>query len=209
MSMEYDYCTNTWRPTSSNGSTVLIKPEPISDSDFYESLCRPYTTLSDLLLDVYKQMRKTTNSPITNYTYDSVKGVTIIEWCDGTKTVVKAENPDAADKFTGFMTAIAKKAMGNDNTVNKLFDEWTVKKPLKEMEQQKKQQKEKSESERIAKKRAEKKRKWLVRKRAAEIAREYEARKVAEEKYGVPMGLLYPCTLESTSEFDEVIQGKK
>ncbi len=201
MPVEYDYCTNTWGPTSSNDSTVLIKPKPITDSDVYKALssCK---TLSSVLADISKPIK---SSPIINYTYDSIKGVTIIEWIDGTKTVVRAENPDAADKFTGFMTAVAKKSMGNDNTANNLFDEWAIKKPLKELEYQKKEQKEKAENERISKKRAEKKRKWLVRKRAAEIAREYEAQKIAEEKYGVPMGLRFPCVLDNTSEFDEVL----
>lgn len=57
--------------------------------------------------------------------------VTTIIWDDGTKTVVKPDSPSTADQYTGFAIAIAKKAMGNDNSLGKLIDEWTVKRPKK------------------------------------------------------------------------------
>jgi FAD/FMN-containing dehydrogenase len=124
---------------------------------------------------------------ITNYTYNEDTAVTTIEWSDGTKTTVRAENPDTADQHTGFMAAYAKKAAGNNNTINNLYDEWAVKKPAREMKAQIEANAVALEEQRIAKKRKAKKEKWLIRKRAAEIAKEYEARKIANEKYGVPM----------------------
>ncbi len=124
---------------------------------------------------------------ITNYAYNEDTAVTTIKWSDGTKTTVRAENPDTADQHTGFMAAYAKKAVGNDNTINNLYDEWAVKKPAREMKAQIEANAVALEEQRIAKKRKAKKEKWLIRKRAAEIAKEYEARKIANEKYGVPM----------------------
>lgn len=124
---------------------------------------------------------------ITNYTYNEDTAVTTIEWSDGTKTTVRAENPDTADPHTGFMAAYAKKAAGNNNTINKLYDEWAIKKPAREQKAQIKANAVALEEQRIAKKRKAKKERWLIRKRAAEIAKEYEARKIANEKYGVPM----------------------
>lgn len=124
---------------------------------------------------------------ITNYAYNEDTAVTTIEWSDGTKTTVRAENPDTADPHTGFMAAYAKKAAGNNNTINKLYDEWVIKKPAREQKAQIKDNAVALEEQRILKKRKAKKEKWLIRKRAAEIAKEYEARKIANEKYGVPI----------------------
>ena len=124
---------------------------------------------------------------IVDYNYNEDTTVTTIEWSDGTKTTVRAENPDTADQHTGFMAAYDKKAAGNNNTINNLYDEWAVKKPAREMKAQIEANAVALEEQRIAKKRKAKKEKWLIRKRAAEIAKEYEARKIANEKYGVPM----------------------
>ena len=124
---------------------------------------------------------------ITNYNYNEDTAVTTIEWSDGTKTTVHAEHPDTADPYTGFVTACAKKAFGNNNTINNLFDEWAIKKPKREMEKEIKINAEFLEAKRITEKRKAKKEKWAIRKRAAEIAKEYEAKKLAHEKYRVPM----------------------
>lgn len=124
---------------------------------------------------------------ITNYKYTEDTAVTTIEWSDGTKTTVRAEYPDTASPYTGFVTACAKKAFGNNNTINKLFDEWAVKKPKRETEAKIKANAALLEEKRIAENRKTKREKWLIHKRAAEIAKEYEARKLANEKYGVPM----------------------
>lgn len=130
----------------------------------------------------------TMNIPkITSYNYNEDTTVTTIEWSDGTKTTVRAEFPDTASQWEGFMAAYAKKAAGNNNTINNLYDEWAVKKPAREQKAQIKANAAALEEKRIAEKRKAKKEKWLIRKRAVEIAKEYEARKIANEKYGVPM----------------------
>lgn len=124
---------------------------------------------------------------IVGYKYNENTAVTTIKWSDGTKTTVHAENPDTADPHTGFVTAYAKRAAGNNNMINKLYDEWAIKKPAREAKAQIKANAAALEEQRIAKKRKAKKEKYLIRKRAAEINKEYEAKKVAHEKYGVPM----------------------
>lgn len=124
---------------------------------------------------------------IINYNYNATTAVTTIEWSDGTKTTARAEDPSTANGYTGFVTAYAKKAAGNNNTINRLYDEWAVKKPAREMKEQIKANAAELEKQRIAKKRKAKKEQYLIRKRAAEINKEYEAKKLAHEKYGVPM----------------------
>lgn len=124
---------------------------------------------------------------IVEYNYNEDTGETLIRWSDNTETPVKAEFPDTASSHEGFMTACAKKAFGNNNTANNLFDEWTVKKPARETKAKIKANAAELEAKRIAEKRKTKREKWLIRRRAAEINREYEARKLANEKYGVPM----------------------
>ena len=131
---------------------------------------------------------KNINMPeIVNYTYDSGTGKTTIEWSDKTETTVVSENPDTADQYTGFVTAIAKRATGNTSHINNLFDKWAIKKPTQDKIAEEKRIAEDIENKRIADKRKTKREKWLIRKEAIRIKREYEARKLANEKYGVPM----------------------
>lgn len=49
---------------------------------------------------------------------------TIIYWRDGTKSVVKCQPEDTYDKEKGFMAAYMKKICGNDNTFNKIINNW-------------------------------------------------------------------------------------
>lgn len=49
---------------------------------------------------------------------------TIIHWSDKTKTVVKAQDGDEYNPYTGFLLAVAKRAFGNDNTFNKVLRKW-------------------------------------------------------------------------------------
>lgn len=135
-----------------------------------------------------KMKVKNTNMPeIVNYTYDSETGKTTIKWSDKTETTVVSENPDTADQYTGFVTAIAKRATGNTSHINNLFDKWAIKKPIKDKIAEEKRIAEEIENKRIADKHREKREKWLIRREAIRIKREYEARKLANEKYGVPM----------------------
>ena len=49
---------------------------------------------------------------------------TIVYWDDGTKTVVKCQPGDVFSAETGLTTAMVKKYMGNDNTFNRVINEW-------------------------------------------------------------------------------------
>lgn len=131
---------------------------------------------------------KNINMPeIVNYIYNSETGKTTIKWSDKTETTVVSENPDTADQYTGFVTAIAKRSTGNTSHINNLFDKWAIKKPIQDKIAEEKRIAEDIENKRIADKRKTKREKWLIRREAIRIKREYEARKLANEKYGVPM----------------------
>lgn len=126
---------------------------------------------------------------ITKYTYNEETTVTTINWSDNTKTIVRAEYPETADPYTGFVTAYAKKAAGNSNKINNLFDEWAIEKPKKEAELKANNEKMKQEAmEREANRKAKRERR-IIRKEALRLKREYEAKKLAQEKYGIPMEL--------------------
>lgn len=124
---------------------------------------------------------------IIDYSYNEEVGLTTIKWSDGTKTIARAENPKKADKFTGFMTAYAKKAAGNNNTINDLFDEWVIEKPKKDAVIKAKNEKRKNEVKAREERARRKREKYLIRKEALKIKRDYEAKKLAKEKYGIPM----------------------
>ena len=85
------------------------------------------------------------------------------------------------------MVAYAKKAAGNTSHINNLFEKWAIKKPIKDKIAEEKRIAQETEEKRIAEKRKVKREKWLIRKEALRIKREYEARKLANEKYGIPM----------------------
>ena len=124
---------------------------------------------------------------IVNYTYDKTTGTTKIKWSDKTETTVYTEIGTVPDQFTGFVVAYAKKAAGNTSRINNLFEKWAIKKPIKDKIAEEKRIAQETEEKRIAEKRKAKREKWLIRKEALRIKREYEARKLANEKYGVPM----------------------
>ena len=152
-----------------------------------------------------------TNIPkIVDYKYIAKNGVTIIKWSDNTSTTVTCD-PKTADQYTGFVTAIAKKAMGNNG---KMLAEWDrlVVKPVerakkaeekKRLAAEKKAEEERIREEAKAKRMAknakyyeerEKRRKQReIETLAEQIAKEYEqdklyaeAMKLAIEKYKVP-----------------------
>lgn len=156
---------------------------------------------NDLVLDGYTiggiDMANHSSLSIKQYTYKCP--VTTIEWTDGTRTKVSC-NPDNADQFTGFVIAIAKKAMGNDNTMVNTYDKFIkeFKKKQEAEAQAKKIAEESAQREATLRKKREKKaRRRRVERLAKEYAVEYEAmttddpsiieaRKLAVEKYGVP-----------------------
>lgn len=129
----------------------------------------------------YKMMK------IIDYKYNSETGETYIKWADKTETRVRPENDTEPNQYVGFVTAYAKKAAGNTSRINNLFDKWAIKKPVKDKKAEEKRIADEIEEKRIIEKRRAKREKWLIRREALRIKREYEARKIAQEKYGVPM----------------------
>ena len=149
---------------------------------------------------------------IVDYKYIAENGVTIIKWSDNTSTTVTCD-PKTADQYTGFVTAIAKKAFGNGG---KMLSEWDrlVIKPIEDakkaeekakIEAEKKAKEDKIHAEAKAKrdaKKAKRKKQREIEKLAKQIADEYymqelteEAEKLAIKKYGVPKSYLdgYDC----------------
>ena len=124
---------------------------------------------------------------ITNYTYIAHIGLTTVEWSDGTKTTVRAENPARADQYTGFVTAYAKKAAGNTNNINNLFDEWAIERPKREAKRGAEELAARLEAHEKQERENKKREKRLIRREALRLKREYEAKKLAQEKYGVPV----------------------
>lgn len=124
---------------------------------------------------------------IRNYTYNNEIGLTVIEWSDGTKTIAKAENILTADCYSGFVTAYAKKAAGNNNAINNLFDKWVIEKPKKEAEIKVQKERRLAENKAKEERNRKKREKYLIRKEAIRLKREYEAKKLAHEKYNVPI----------------------
>jgi len=124
---------------------------------------------------------------IKNYTYNPETGETYIQWSDKTETTVKAEENAVKDQFTGFMTAVAKKAMGNTSRINNLYDKWAIKKPEQDKKAEEKRLADEAEAKRIDEKRRAKREKWIVNRTALQRKRDYEARQIANQKYGVPM----------------------
>ena len=145
------------------------------------------STLNNSIYEITMEDTKMRMPKIKEHTYIKNTGVTILEWSDGTKTVARAENPDTADEYVGFMMAIAKKAMGNDNTASNLADYWLVKKPERDARATWEKEAREAEQKRIEKKHKEKREKYLIKKEALRLKREYEAKKLAAEKYGIPM----------------------
>lgn len=138
-------------------------------------------------LELVRDSSNTYMPEIVDYTYNSSTGETKIKWSDKTETTVCAEIATPADQFTGFIAAYAKKAAGNTSHINNLYDKWAIKKPIKDKIAEEKRIAQETEEKRIAEKRRAKREKWLIRKEAIRIKREYEARKLANEKYGVPL----------------------
>lgn len=160
--------------------------EPVDETEHIlnaEDLAKMYAWISENC----KKDFKTTTPEIIDYKYNTETGETYIKWADKTETRVRPESDTEPNQYIGFVTAYAKKAAGNTSRINSLFDKWTVKKPIKDKLAEEKRIAEETETKRILEKRKAKREKWLIRKEALRIKREYEAKKLAQEKYGVPM----------------------
>lgn len=63
---------------------------------------------------------------IKNVTYEPKNDVTVVDWSDGTKTIVKRHKGDKADKQTAIAFAIAKRMLANSgislSSIAKAFD---------------------------------------------------------------------------------------
>lgn len=142
--------------------------------------------ISSLNMSMIKERNNMNMPDIKDYTYNSKIGLTTIKWHDGTKTVVKAETPDTADQYTGFVTAYSKKAAGNNSKINNLYDKWTIEIPKLKADADKMIEKMKIEEAQKEERNRRKREKYIIHKMALQRKREFEARKLASEKYGIP-----------------------
>jgi hypothetical protein len=121
-----------------------------------------------------------------------------IEWVDDTETSIECPTSEYSPYY-GFAIAVAKKAMGNDNTMSNLADYWMNKIPKKRSAKEKVL----AEKKRIAEKREAERKERFEHRKAKKLVmdrvrayKEYEAdmkiRKEAYEKYGVPEGFNIP-----------------
>lgn len=97
---------------------------PESDRERYYNFVKPYNQSS---LTCYYYL---TDLEIKNVIFNAP--ATIIQWTDGTKTVVKCGKNDAFDPEKGLAMAIAKKVLGNRGNYYNEFKKWL---PGEEVEQ--------------------------------------------------------------------------
>ena len=137
---------------------------------------------------------------ITSYNFYPKQGTTKLTFDDGTTTVVQPKDPETADIYTGFVSAIAKRAMGNKGGMLKAYREF-VEQPEIDKKLAEEKAKREAEEEKI---RAEEERKREERETIESLAQSYkedydneqelvkfkkqleQAKKLAHDKYGVP-----------------------
>ena len=124
--------------------------------------------------------------------YDYIKdeenniAITTIYWADKSTTTCRT-TLDNADQYTGFMIAIAKYAMGNKNEATNAADYWINKRPAQLARKREKVKAEEAEIKRITDKRRKRREQYRLRLAAIRRKEAYEAAKLANEKYGVPL----------------------
>lgn len=123
---------------------------------------------------------------IRDYYYDEKTATTVLKWTDGTTTKVKAAEGDTPDQHTGFANAVAKKYFGNSNIFAREAKWWIVDEPKYRAEEEKFCKEYDTEQARKEEKRRKDREKRIIKAKALARKREYEARKLAAEKYGVP-----------------------
>jgi hypothetical protein len=144
---------------------------------------------------------------ITSYNFYPKQGTTKLTFDDGTTTVVQPKDPETADVYTSFVSAIAKRAMGNKGGMLKAYHKF-VEQP--EIDKKLAEEKAKREAEE-EKKRAEEERQREERETIESLAQSYKqdydseqelvkfqkqlekAKKLAHDKYGVPYEYLDNC----------------
>lgn len=137
---------------------------------------------------------------ITSYNFYPKQGTTKLTFDDGTTTVVQPKDPETADVYTGFVSAIAKRAMGNKGGMLKAYHKF-VEQPEIDKKLAEEKAKREAEEEKI---RTEKERKREERETIESLAQSYkedydneqelvkfrkqleQAKKLAHDKYGVP-----------------------
>ena len=123
-----------------------------------------------------------------DYTKDEENNIAIttIYWADKSTTTCRAPL-DKADQYTGFMIAIAKYALGNKNEATNTAEYWINKRPAQLAKAREKAKAEEAEIKRITDKRRKRKEQYRLRLAAIRRKETYEAAKLANEKYGVPL----------------------
>lgn len=180
--------TGSWfMPTNIGKEGTIARIEYYSHGRIGYYMNELWSCYDERGLELVRDSSNTYMPEIVNYTYDESTGMTKIKWSDKTETTVYPEIATEPDQHKGFLAAYAKKAAGNTSHINNLYDKWAIKKPIKDKLAEAKRIARETEEKRIAEKRKAKREKWLIRKEALRIKREYEARKLANEKYGVPL----------------------
>ena len=124
---------------------------------------------------------------IEDYYYDGKTATTVIKWSDNTTTKVKASADDKPNQYAGFAFAVAKKYFGNGNKSMKEAHWFIDVCPEMDKELDRAFAEYVQDEERKKAKREMKREKRIIKAKALARKREYEARKVAAEKYDVPM----------------------
>ena len=129
-------------------------------------------------------------NPIVNYEYTTDEAnnmaITTIHWRDRSITTCRAPL-DKADQYMGFMIAVAKHAMGNHNEATNAADYWINKRPAQLKKIAEKEDAAEAEERRLEDKRRKRKEKYRLHIAAVHRKEAYEAAKLANEKYGVPL----------------------
>lgn len=170
---------------SPNGRILRFDFEPVSKwqsmfPSFPNELCsltRPLEIINHTYEDIVKYDNKG-----NKITYKR----TTLTFDDGSMTSVEAP-ADKADPYMGFYICYAKRMAGNDNTINDVAEHWIEDVPKKKAKEKAEADRREKEEQRIQerdKKRREKKR---IRLEAIRRKEQYDAAKLANEKYGVPM----------------------
>lgn len=130
---------------------------------------------------------------VTNYYVEHFKKCnityirTVLEFADGSKETVECRE-DNFDPYYGFVTCyakhIAKVFLGKN--ISDMADYWIIKRPKQIAKERAKEEMRIAEEKRIAERDKKRREKQRIRMEAIRRKEAYEARKLAEEKYGVP-----------------------
>lgn len=123
---------------------------------------------------------------IVDYIYNEEKATTVLKWSDGTTTKATVQMGDKPDKLTGFAYAVAKKYYGGNDFFAEA-DYWLIRKPRREKALVEKLKQDAENELKREEKRKRNRERRIIRAKTLDRSREYEVRKLAAEKYGVPM----------------------